>query len=149
MQQLVCHKNCHFCVSSKCLCHTLRCHNMTQIRLCGGSTRPPPLAACCRSSMTLGSRGLCTPGVSRVVGREGKPAKIFTFLKSESCSTHLKFCWDAVEGGEKARGGAVYTVLGRTRWKTTSIWSATQIYLLLIFSPAFLKLIIDRYVLDS
>ena len=75
LQQLVCHKNCHFCVSSKCLCHTLRCHNMTQVRLCGGSTRPPPLDACCRSSMTLGSRGLCTPGVSRVVGREGKPAR--------------------------------------------------------------------------
>ena len=49
------------------------------VRLCGGSTRPPPLAACCRSSMTLGSRGLCTPGVSRVVGREGKPARNFHF----------------------------------------------------------------------
>ena len=50
-----------------------------RVRLCGGSTRPPPLAACCRSSMTLGSRGLCTPGVSRVVGREGKPASNFHF----------------------------------------------------------------------
>ena len=74
--------------------------------------------------------------------------KNFTFLKSESFSTHLKFCWDAVEGREKARGGTVYTVLGRLSWKTTSIWSATQIYLLLIFSPAFLKLIIDCYELD-
>jgi len=33
-QQLVCDKNCHFCVRSKCLCHTLRatmCHNITHV----------------------------------------------------------------------------------------------------------------------
>ena len=40
LQQLVCHKNCHFCVSSKCLCHTLRCHNMTQSQTMWG-VHPP------------------------------------------------------------------------------------------------------------
>jgi len=30
-QQLVCHKNCHFCVTSKCLCHTTTCHNITHV----------------------------------------------------------------------------------------------------------------------
>ena len=151
LQQLVCHKNCHFCVSSKCLCHTLRCHNMTQ--MCGSDYvgGPPALLLSPHAAAVrwLWEAEVCVrQGCRGWWGGRANLQEIFTFLKSESCSTHLKFCWDAVEGREKARGGAVYTVLGRTRWKTTSIWSATQIYLLLIFSPAFLKLIIDCYVLD-
>ena len=32
--ELVCHKNCHFCVASKCLCHTLRVR-VSQHYTCG------------------------------------------------------------------------------------------------------------------
>ena len=58
------------------------------VTLCGGSrTLPPPPGACCRSSRTLGSRGLCTPGGSGVVGRADTPAKkIFLSASWNPCS---------------------------------------------------------------
>ena len=77
-------------VSHQNVCVTRRVTTLHMwVTLCGGSrTRSPPPGACCRSSRTLGSRGLCMPGVSGVVGRADTPAKIiFLCASSNPCFT--------------------------------------------------------------